>query len=65
MCDVVQLAVKAQDGESLKLSLLSEPTICDPLAEQPLCYVVDNHPRLTQLDLANAPTSLGCLKSTC
>ena len=62
MCDVVQLAVKAQDGESLNLSLLSEPTICDPLAEQPLCYAVDNHPCLTQLDLANTPTSLGCLK---
>ena len=53
LCDIVELLMKMKNGEILKLSLLSVPFICDPVAVETLQYVICNHPHLRDLELAD------------
>ena len=55
VCDVVRLAVRRRDGERLELSLLTVPLICEHLIGQPICYAIEAHPHLSELDLADLP----------
>ena len=53
LCDIVKLLMRMKNGETLKLSLLSVPFICDPVAIETLQYVICNHPHLRDLELAD------------
>ena len=53
LCDIVKLLTRMKNGETLKLSLLSVPFICDPVAIETLQYVICNHPHLRDLELAD------------
>ena len=53
LCDIVKLLMRMKNGETLKLSLLSVPFICDPVTVETLQYVICNHPHLRDLELAD------------
>ena len=53
-CRVVNLSVMTRAGTDMGLSLLSIPTICEPLTEQPITYATSRFQYLSGLDLADS-----------
>ena len=51
----VRLAIRTRDGGKLKLPLLTMPLICKLLIRQLICYAIEAHPCLSELDLADLP----------
>jgi len=56
VCDVVSLGIVLKDGQSLQLSFLIVPLICEPLTGQPTLYAAESYPHLTGLELADYAT---------
>ena len=52
-CDVVQASIDTKDGESLTMSLVVVPHICDPLRAQPVEFAQGNYDHLASLELAD------------
>ena len=53
-CGVVNLSVMTRAGTDMGLSLLSIPTICEPLTGQPITYATSRFQYLSGLDLADS-----------
>ena len=53
ICDVVKLAFKTATGTDLVLPFLVVPSICEPIAGQPVTLARDTYPHLFGLNLAD------------
>ena len=53
ICDVVKLAIKTATGTDLVLPFLVVPSICEPIAGQPITLARDTYPHLFGLNLAD------------
>ena len=53
ICDVVKLAIKTATGMNLVLPFLVVPSICEPIAGQPITLARDTYPHLFGLNLAD------------
>ena len=53
ICDVVKLAIKTATGTDLVLLFLVVPSICEPIAGQPITLARDTYPHLFGLNLAD------------
>ena len=53
ICDVVSMGIALKNGQSIQLSFLTVPLICEPLTSQPITYAKENCDHLTELDLAD------------
>ena len=53
LCDVVELQITTRDGESLVLSAVVVPHICDPVRAQPLATSKRMYDHISSLDLAD------------
>ena len=53
ICDVVSMGIALRNGQSIQLSFLTVPLICEPLTSQPIMYAKENCDHLTELDLAD------------
>ncbi len=54
VCEAVDLGVLTRDGETLRLSALVVPVVCDPVRCQPINVSSDCYDHLTGLKLADA-----------
>ena len=54
VCSLVDLSVMTRDGLDMCLSLLSIPTICEPLTGQPINYATSRFQYLSGLDLGDS-----------
>ena len=61
VCNLVRLAIWTRDGRKLELPLLTVPLICEPLIGQHICYTIEAHPHMSELDLADLPGDGGKL----
>ena len=52
-CDVV--SIRTRDRGRLELPLLTVPLIFEPLIGQPICYSIEAHSHLSELDLVDLP----------
>ena len=52
-CEVVRVVVKFKDGNSRELTLLTVPTICEPLIGQPIRDSKQRFPHLAGIKLAD------------
>ena len=52
-CDVVSLGLNTWNGDTVQLSFLSVPLICDPISDQPITCAMENYEYLANLDLAD------------
>ena len=52
-CDVVRVAMKTREGPDMELVLFAVPTICEPLASQPISLCAERYDYLSQLRLAD------------
>ena len=52
-CEVVRVVVKFKDGRSRELTLLTVPTICEPLVGQPIRDSKRRFPHLAGIELAD------------
>ncbi|KAL5459979.1 hypothetical protein EMCRGX_G033382 [Ephydatia muelleri] len=62
VCSLVDLSVMARGGLDMCLSLLSIPTICEPLTGQPINYATSRFQYLSGLDLADSSDGKDCLE---
>ena len=62
VCSLVDLSVMTRDGLDMCLSLLSIPTICEPLTGQPINYATSRFQYLSGLDLADSSDGKDCLE---
>lgn len=59
VCDVVELKIGTKQGESVKLTALSVPLICEPICGQPIEYAQRVFGYLSELELADTPEDTG------
>ena len=52
-CDVVSLGLNTRNGDTVQLSFLSVPLICDPISDQPITCAMENYENIANLDLAD------------
>ena len=62
LCDVVSVGLYLKDGSMSELSLLSVPSICDPLSCQPIMHASKNFKYLSHLDLADQCPEQDCVE---
>ena len=62
VCSLVDLSVMTRGGLDMCLSLLSIPTICEPLTGQPINYATSRFQYLSGLDLADSSDGKDCLE---
>ncbi len=55
-CEVVDLSLRARNGEPIQLSFLTVPLICEPLASQPLRHAIEMFPYLIWISLTREVT---------
>ena len=60
-CDIVQLSIDTKDGESLTMSAVVVPHICEPLRAQPVEFAQGYYDHLASLELADPGGSMGDL----
>ena len=53
-CDLIELGVKVEGNETLKLSALVVPFICNPLTSQPINHSKQSYDQLIGLELADS-----------
>ena len=56
-CDIVELKVSTKNGDSLTVSTVVVPHICDPVQTQPITPCKDVYQHLSNLDLADSGDS--------
>ena len=52
-CELVRITLRTLDGGEIEMTLLTSPTICEPLTDQPLSLCLDAYEHLTNLQLAD------------
>ena len=53
VCEVPEVGMNLKNGQSLKMSFLSVPLICNPISNQPVTFVCNNCRRFASLELAD------------
>ena len=53
VCEVVKVGMNLKNGQSLKMSFLSVPLICEPISNQPVTFVCSNCSQFASLELAD------------
>ena len=53
-CEAVDLGLVAKDGETLRLTALVVPFICNPLTSQPINHARNHYDHLLEIDLADS-----------
>ena len=51
-CELVRVTLKTLDGD-IEVALLTSPSICEPLTDQPLSLCMDSYKHVTNLELAD------------
>lgn len=51
------LGLQTREGPSKELSLLTVPSICEPMASPPIQFCIDTYDYLNGLDLADSPSN--------
>ena len=60
VCEIVKVGLNLKNNETQQLTLFAVPTICEPLASQPIAFCQNNYKHLTGLDLVDS--SDGCAR---
>ena len=54
VCEVVKVGMSLKNGQSLEMSFLSVPLICEPISNQPVMFVCGNCSQFASLELADS-----------